>query len=499
MPAATHPIEALRHALGDIGQGHVLAFFDRLDPARRCALIEQLAGLDLASIPALIDEYVTTKPEPHLPADIRPAPYYPNDPAADFRPWDRDRFRAVGEDLLRAGKVACFTVAGGQGTRLGYDGPKGCYPAGAITGKSLFQFFAEAIAKTGQKFGRTPPWYIMTSPLNHEATAAFFEEHGYFGLARDAVSFFPQGVMPSFDIRTGGMLLADASTLATNPDGHGGSLTALKVSGALADMRRRGVEHISYFQVDNPIVRVADPVFLGLHAAAPDSSGEMSSKMLAKAYPEEKLGMFCVADGTLQVIEYSDLPMDRQRERLADGRLRFLAGSPAIHILSVAFVEKLTGDPRFALPYHRAEKRVVCIDPAALAGASASGGRAIPEPVTPSAPNAVKLERFVFDAIPLAARSIVYEADRVEEFAPIKNAEGVDSPQSSREIQTLRAARWLEALGTPVPWREETDGAGNTRRVPDCTIELSPLTAIEPGDAGASTHAGPLRGGRCAM
>ena len=481
MPAAAISVDALRDALEAIDQGGVLAFFDRLTPTQQQSLVEQLAGLDLTAIPVLVDEYVTTKPEPHLPADIQPAPYYPNDPAAGFRPWDRDHFRAVGESLLRAGKVACFTVAGGQGTRLGYDGPKGCYPAGAVTGKSLFQFFAEAIAKTGRKYGKTPPWYIMTSPLNHDATVAFFEEHGFFGLARDAVSFFPQGVMPSFDIRTGRVLLADASTLATNPDGHGGSLKALRVSGALADMRRRGVEHISYFQVDNPIVRVADPVFLGLHAAGPDSSGEMSSKMLAKAYPEEKLGMFCVADGKLQIIEYSDLPMDLQRERLPDGRLRFLAGSPAIHILSVAFVEKVTGDPRFALPYHRAEKKVPCIDPT-------SG-----EPITPDAPNAVKLERFVFDAVPLAERSIVYEADRVEEFAPIKNAEGVDSPRSSREIQTLRAARWLEAAGVHLPWR---DPAAGVQRMPDCTIELSPLAAIEPEDIRAVAIPAITTGGR---
>lgn len=458
MTTAAPSLDNLCAALDPIGQSHVLAFWAELDAGRRGALGAQLGALDLDTLPRLIAEYVTGRPEPHLPADIRPAPYYPNDPRAGFRPWDRERFRAVGERLLRAGKVACFTVAGGQGTRLGYDGPKGCYPAGAVTGKSLFAFFAEAIIKTGEKYGTTPPWYIMTSPLNHEPTVAFFEEHSYFGLGREGVMFFPQGVMPSFDMKTGKMLLADRGTLATNPDGHGGSLKALTVSGALADMQSRGVEHISYFQVDNPIVRVADPVFLGLHAAAPDSSGEMSSKMLAKAYPEEKLGMFCVADGKLQVIEYSDLPMERQRERLEDGRLRFLAGSPAIHILSVAFVEKVNSDPRFALPYHRAEKKVPCVDPK-------TGERLAPE-----SPNAVKLERFVFDAIPLAERSIVYEADRIEEFAPIKNAEGVDSPESSKKIQTERAARWLEAAGVGVPRGE--DG------VPECEIELSPLTAI---------------------
>lgn len=306
----------------------------------------------------------------------------------------------------------------------------------------------------------------MTSPLNHDATVAFFKENDHFGLESGDVTFFPQGVMPSFDMQTGRMLLAEPNQVATNPDGHGGSLKALKVSGALDDMRARGVEHLSYFQVDNPIVRVADPVFLGLHAAAPDSSAEMSSKMLAKAYPEEKLGMFCVADGRLQIIEYSDLPMERQRERTPDGRLRFLAGSPAIHILSVDFVERVNSDPKFALPYHRAEKKVPCIDPE-------TGER-----IDPESPNAVKLERFVFDAIPLAESSIVFEADRIEEFAPIKNAEGVDSPQSSREIQTARAARWLARAGVSIPTRIGTDDA----RTPDCTIELSPLTATEPED-----------------
>ncbi len=468
MPDIATGIADLRDTLAAVEQSHVLAFFDGLTADQQRSLVEQLEGIDLGALPALIAEYVTGTPHAALPADIQPAPYYPNDPDSAFHPWDSARFRAEGEALLRAGKVACFTVAGGQGTRLGYDGPKGCYPAGAVTGKPLFQFFAEAVAKTGEKYGQTPPWYIMTSPLNHEATVAFFEKNDFFGLAHDGVMFFPQGVMPSFDIETSRMLMAAPDTIATNPDGHGGSLKALEVSGALADMKARGVEHISYFQVDNPIVRVADPVFLGLHVAAPDSSGEMSSKMLAKAFPEEKLGMFCVGDGKLQIIEYSDLPMEKQRERLEDGRLRFLAGSPAIHIMSVEFVERVNADPKYALPYHRAEKKVPCID-------SETG-----ELVKPDAANGIKLERFVFDAILLAERSIVYEADRVEEFAPIKNAEGTDSPETSRKIQSLRAARWLEAVGAAVPWREGAEGNGG--KVPDCTIELRPLTGIEAAD-----------------
>ncbi|HZW11133.1 MAG TPA: UDPGP type 1 family protein [Phycisphaerales bacterium] len=478
----------LRARLDGIGQGHVLRFADELAPADRAALFAQLAELDLPAIPELVSTYVKRRAEAKLPDDIQPAPYYPHSPSSPVRPWDERAYRARGEELLRAGRVACFTVAGGQGTRLGYEGPKGCYPAGAITGRPLFQFFAEGIRKTGQKYGATPPWYIMTSPQNHDSTIAFFEEHRWFGLDRGGVLFFPQGMMPSFDMATGRMLLARKHEIATNPDGHGGSLKALKVSGALDDMRGRGVRHISYFQVDNPIVRVADPVFLGLHDAAPDSSGEMSSKMLAKAYPEEKVGVFCIADGKLQVIEYSDLPMERQRERGPDGTLRFIAGSPAIHILGVDFVEKVNSDPEFALPYHRAEKKIPYID-------LDTGER-----VEPARPNGVKLERFVFDAIPLAERSIVYEADRVEEFAPIKNAEGVDSPESSREIQTLRAVRWLGAAGVEIPWAERRRPDGSMERVPDCTVELSPLVAVEAADLrGRALSARVERGERLAI
>ena len=458
MPA----IDALRATLAAHGQDHLLAFAGELSPTQQNHLAEQIAAIDFEGLPKLIREYVASKPEFALPADVEPAPYYPADPAAAFNPYNAARYKAAGEDLLRAGKVACFTVAGGQGSRLGYDGPKGCYPAGAVTRKPLFQIFAEGVLATQKKYGAAVPWYIMTSPLNHEATVAFFEEHGFFGLDPADVSFFPQGTMPSFDMQTAKILLAGKGEIATNPDGHGGSLTALHASGALGDMAERGIEHISYFQVDNTNVKVADPLFLGLHAAAPDSSGEMSSKMLPKAYAEEKLGLFARSGGRVCVIEYSDMPMALQKETLPDGRLRFLAGSPAIHAFGVPFVQKVTTDRDFDLPYHRAEKKVPFVDPA-------TGKR-----VEPTSPNGVKLERFVFDALPMAAKSIILETSRVEEFAPIKNAEGIDSPQSSAELQTQRAANWLEAVGVAVP--RKPDGT------PDCVLEISPLTALESGD-----------------
>jgi UDP-N-acetylglucosamine/UDP-N-acetylgalactosamine diphosphorylase len=189
----------------------------------------------------------------------------------------------------------------------------------------------------------------------------------------------------------------------------------------------------------------------------------MSSKMIKKTGPDEKVGVFCQVNGKVEVIEYSDLPKDWQEQRLPDGSLRFVAGSIAIHIMSVEFVERLATDSAFALPYHRAEKKIPCLD---------ENG----QPVTPAKNNGVKLERFVFDALAMCRGSIVYETDRIEEFAPIKNAEGVDSVESSKRIQTLRAARWLEAAGVKVP---KKDGA------PDCVLEVSARTATSADELAA--------------
>lgn len=452
----------IRARLDRTGQSHLLAFYDRLDAAGKERLLRQISALPLEELPPLIETYVRRRPAFSLPSNVAPARYYPVDAASPARAWDRDRYRAVGEDLLRGGHVAAFVVAGGQGSRLGFEGPKGCFPAGAVTGKPLFQIFAEGLLATERKYGRAIPWYIMTSPLNHEATVAFFEQHRHFGLDARNIRFFPQGVMPSFDMASGKILLAAQDEVATNPDGHGGSLRALRDSGSLADMRARGVQHVSYFQVDNPLVRIMDPVFIGVHAAAPDSSGEMSSKMIPKTAPEEKVGVFCTVNGKTEVIEYSDLPPALAGQRLEDGSLRFIAGSIAIHMIGVDFIEKVNSDPAFSLPYHRADKKVPHID--------LSTGQL----VNPDKPNAVKLERFVFDALAFCRASIVLETDRVEEFAPIKNASGVDSVDSCRDLQTLRAARWLDKAGVAVPRRQ--DG------VPDAIIEIGPLTALEPCD-----------------
>ncbi len=455
-------VDAARRTLQAFSQDHLLRFADELSDDARAGLLKQINALDLPSLQRLINSYVRAKPAHPAPTSIEPVHAYALDGRRAGSTWDRHRFRALGEQLIRAGKVAAFTVAGGQGSRLGFDGPKGVYQAGAVTQKPLFAFLAESVLATARRYDTRIPWYIMTSPLNHAATVGFFESHNFLGLDRADVMFFPQGVLPTFEMGSGRILLAGRAELAVNPDGHGGSLRALRVSGALDDMRRRGIEHISYTQIDNPLVRVIDPVFLGLHAHAEDSSAEMSSKMVAKANAREKVGVFCRADGKTQVIEYSDLPPSLAEAVDDDGRLRFNAGSIAVHILARAFVERLTEGSAFSLPYHRAEKKSPHVD--------LESGRI----VEPATPNAVKLETFVFDAIPLAQSSIVLETDRVEEFAPIKNADGADSPSSCAAIQTERAARWLERIGVGIPRRE--DGS------PECILEISPLSALEAED-----------------
>jgi UDP-N-acetylglucosamine/UDP-N-acetylgalactosamine diphosphorylase len=445
-------LNTLRPKLTAAGQDGVLRFAGELDDAGRAKLGKQLSALDPAHMSKLAEEYVRNKPLIELPKRIEPVKAYPRVPQTEEHKRLYRDAEARGRQLLKEGKVAAFLVAGGQGTRLGYDGPKGEYPVTPIKSKPLFQVFAEQLLAHSRDAGKTIPWYVMTSEANDAATRAFFKKHAYFGYGPGDVFFFQQGMMPAFAM-DGRMLLESKDSLALSADGHGGSLRALAKTGALADMKKRGVEHLSYFQVDNPLVYCVHPLFLGLH----DLTGsEMSSKTVSKAGALEKVGNFVIGDGALQVIEYSDLPESLAKETNADGSLRFNAGSIAIHALRVSFVERLNQGGELRLPWHRAEKKVGHVDDAGKL-------------VKPDKPNAVKLEQFVFDAIPLAKNAIVYETDRAEEFSPVKNAEGTDSPATCRRDQIRRAARWLKAAGVNVPTR---DGE------PDATLEISPLFAV---------------------
>lgn len=452
--------QELHDKLSKYGQQHLLQFWKELDSSRQENLAGQLNAIDWENLTAQIKTYVLKQPDAAIPHDLSPAPYFPLHPGESDLIELYKKAAAKGHELLHAGKVAALTVAGGQGSRLGYDGPKGTYPITPVKHKTLFQYFAESILRLNAKYDQEMNWYIMTSKLNDLQTKDYFEKNDYFGLKQEKVIFFTQGTMPAVGY-DGKLLLADKDSLALAPDGHGGTLLALKRSGALGRMRADGIDYISYFQVDNPLVSIVNPLFLGLHAI---EESEMSAIMLAKTGPFEKLGNFCMSGGRLQIIEYSDLPENLAKAQHHNGSLKFIAGSPAIHIISRKFVETLTADGKLNLPWHRADKKVPFIN---------NNG----EPVNPEKPNAVKLESFIFDALPMAARTSVLEADREDEFAPTKNKTGVDSVESCREMLIERDARRMEKAGVKVP----RDKHGK----PAIAIEISPRTAIDDEDVAA--------------
>ena len=453
MPSLQDRYRKTKERLNAFGQSHVLAFWDSLDDSRRENLLAQCETLPLE----ILNREIANSSASHGKSDPSTDDIQPVS-VVRAQSLDALKYRAIGEEMVRSGRVACFTVAGGQGTRLGWNGPKGTFPATPLLQKPLFQVFAESILAARRRWRGNIPWYLMTSPLNHQSTQDFFREHDWFQLGEKSVRFFAQGTLPSLSL-DGKILLASPDSIALNPDGHGGAIRALAASGSLAEMRREGVDTLSYFQVDNPLVKAVDPLFLGLHVAHPESSGEVSSKVVAKRDPSEKVGVFCRRDNRTVVLEYSDLPLRLAEATHPDGALMHSAGSIAIHAFSRAFLERLADDGQ-GLPLHRALKKVASID---------MNSGVLVEPV---APNAIKMEAFIFDSVPIASRSLVFETRRDEEFAPIKNADGEDSAATSQRAQSERAARWFEACGIEVP-RDEEGG--------ECaaTIELSPLTALD--------------------
>ncbi len=459
MPAS-NDVESIRQQLRAHHQEHLLTFWPQLNQRQREELLDQIRELDLAKIDDWIEQLVKRAPAPEVATkDFEPAPSYTPEPrdAAERRKYKEAI--ELGENLIAQGKVAALTVAGGQGTRLGFDGPKGNYPISPVRHKTLFRLFAETIQAVSRRYGATCPWYVMTSPMNHPQTVEIFEAENYYGLDARDVFIFQQGTLPNFSF-DGRILLADKSEIARSPDGHGGCIRALARSGALAEMKKRGVECLSYWQVDNPLVKLFDPLFIGLHAL---DGAEMSSKAVIKNSPKEKVGNFCLVGGKVTVIEYSDLPDELAEKRRPDGSLAFELGSIAIHIINTTFVEKLNTEGH-SLPLHRAVKKIPHMD--------LQGRR-----IEPKQPNGIKLESFIFDALPIAQKSIILEILRSEQFAPVKNATGEDSAETTRHMMIERAAAWLEAADVAVP--RKPDGFA------DCTLEIAPSFALDKEDVAA--------------
>ncbi len=445
--------QAIVDRIAAAGHEQCFDWWEDLDDADRRALLDQLAAIDLdlvVRLAALADTAEADAPHQLAPARVVRLPHTGAELAA------HTRARIQGDAALAAGEVALLLVAGGQGTRLGWDGPKGTFPITPVEGKSLFQWHAEKIQALRRRYGRSVPWYIMTSEATDAVTRKYFEDCGYFDLPREDVVFFQQGMLPALD-RRGKLILDGRGHVHESPNGHGGTLLALRDSGALEDMRRRGIVDIFYFQVDNALTVMGDPRFIGHHRVA---QADMSAKVVAKASWDERVGVLGTIDARLGVIEYSELSEAQAQETEADGQLRFWAGNEAVHVFRVDFVERITAGG-LQLPFHVADKSVPCLD---IDG----------QPHTPTTKNGRKFETFIFDALALAEHTAILEVRREEDFAPVKNAEGEDSPATAQQMLCNLFGEWLEACGVSVPLGDH--GQVNGR------VEISPLTADRADD-----------------
>ncbi|MDA3961312.1 MAG: UTP--glucose-1-phosphate uridylyltransferase, partial [Planctomycetota bacterium] len=402
------------------GQSHLLEGVDALDAAARAAYLERLAGVDWNELahPA----------EPVSIQDVGPSRVV----TLAERAERRAEFVAAGDKAYQEGAVALLMVAGGQGTRLGFNGPKGCYEIGAHSGKSIYQVQAEKVLALCKRVGREVPFLVMTSPATDVETRAFFAAHDRFGLSESQLRFFSQGTVPSIAM-DGRALMAGPGKLLENPDGHGGCFQALLSSGELRRLRDEGVRQIVYIQVDNILAPFDDAELVGL---AEIENSDVITKVLEKAHPDEKVGHLVRMDDHDVIIEYTEVTPEQTRTKGPDGELVYRWGSPAMHCWGINFLAGLE-DRNFKLPLHRSVKPL-------KAWCQGETGEV----------KGHKNERFIFDLVPMAGVSLGMQIEREYEFAPVKNAEGADSAASTRAIASAAWTEWLRASGVTVELAE---------------------------------------------
>lgn len=411
------------------GQEHLVRYWDRLDRERQSSLLRQIESLDFETLHQARRGGVETDWR-GIASRAVPAPAIRL--SQQGREELRNKAKNLGIQALRRGEVGAVLVAGGQGTRLGFNGPKGMYPIGPVSGDSLFKIFCQKVLSVGRRHGHAIPLYIMTSPHTHLPTADFLAENNRFGLAEKDVRLFTQGLMPAVGPDSGRILMESTSEMAMSPDGHGGIVSAMSKYDLFEDFVRRNLKQLFYFQVDNPLVRICDEEFLGLSLM---HSAEVATQVVAKRHASERVGNVVSVDGRVQIIEYSDLPPEAAQRINPDGTPYFWAGNIAVHIFGVEFLRQASTSDS-ALPWHVARKKVPAIDD--------SGNL-----TNPQEPNALKFERFVFDLLPAAKSSLVMEVDAKSAFAPVKNAPGepTDSPDTVRAQMIALHRQWLQEAG----------------------------------------------------
>ncbi|KAJ3399898.1 hypothetical protein CcCBS67573_g07405 [Chytriomyces confervae] len=452
-----HSEESLRALYSQAGQGHVFQYFDTLDTPAKEALLSQLREMDVDRCNRIFSKATTASP--HDKDAIDPLPSDSFDSTIE-NPALVPEWRKLGLELIAKGKVAVILLAGGQGTRLGSSAPKGCYDIGLPSHKSLFQLQAERILAIQKiAIAANPdlpaqkaivPWYVMTSEPTRKATEAFFVEHKYFGLKEENVIFFNQGVLPAFGM-DGKFLLEDKGVISTAPDGNGGIYKALRREGVLKDLEARGIPFVHAYCVDNCLVKVADPVFIGYCVS---KNAPCGAKVVPKQRANEPVGVVCLRDHKFAVVEYSEIPAELSAKLNADGKtLTYNAANIANHFYTTEFLHSIE-EMEKTMEFHVAKKKIKHIN------------LETNELVTPTANNGIKLELFIFDVFPFCEKLAVLESARKEEFSPLKNAPGSkdgDSPDTSRVDVLSQHKRFLEAVGAVV--------------VGD--VELSPLVSYE--------------------
>ncbi|KAF8640391.1 hypothetical protein AX17_000061 [Amanita inopinata Kibby_2008] len=448
-------IDALRTRYRAAGQSHLLHFWDSLSEAEQADLMSQLLALDIERVNRV---YKTAMASENEAADssavsepIQPLPAEATE-SVGKRARD-DEWRRIGLEAISRGQVGVLLMAGGQGTRLGSTAPKGCYDIGLPSHKSLFQYQAERIARlqhiAEQEFTKSSgsviiPWYVMTSGPTRRETEEFFKKNAYFGLDSSNVIFFEQGTLPCLTM-DGKVLLETPSRIAVAPDGNGGLYAAIraplshsdKTRTVLSDLKQRNVLYVHAYCVDNCLVRVADPIFLGYSI---QKQADCAAKVVPKTRPTESVGVVARRGKKYSVVEYSEISMEQaERREPATGELTFRAGNIANHFYTTAFLSRVETFEE-ELAFHVARKKIPHID-------TETG-----ESVKPTKPNGLKLELFVFDVFPFTEGFAVLEVERSEEFSPLKNAPGTgsDDPNTSRRDLLAQHKRFLERAGAKV-------------------------------------------------
>ena len=398
-----------KEIISKYGQKHLLQKYNELSKNDKNKLLDEILTMNFNQIEEL---YKSTKTKPNFENDrLEPIKHITK---SELSKEQLEEYTNLGENVIKQGKLAVVTMAGGQGTRLGHAGPKGTYDLGLPSHKSIFEILCDHLKLAREKYNVDIPWYLMTSDENNEETVKFFENNNYFGYPKSAVYFFKQGKLPMLDTK-GKILLDEKGMIKQAADGHGGIFEAMRKNAIIYNMKEKGIEWVFIGGVDNVLVKMVDPILTGLVIK---EQNLVAGKSIVKACPEEKVGVFCKRNNRPSVIEYTEI--SKELSEALDENSELLYGES--HILCNQFnISLLENISENKLPYHVAFKKAKYLD---------ENGNI----VEPTQPNAYKFEAFIFDAFSLAENMSILRVKREEEFAPVKNATGVDSAETAREL-----------------------------------------------------------------